>query len=316
MSSVMEGVNRRTQLVGRNRLELLLFRLGGRQIFGINVFKVREVVICPPLTRLPQSHPVVRGIAHMRGSTVTIMDLGLAIGQSAAPDEKEAFVVLTEFNRSVQGFLVGGVERIVNMNWEEVLPPPKGTGKQNYMTAVTNVDGHLVEIIDVEKVLAEVIGSQPEVSEAVVSEVTAKSTPGHRVLIADDSSVARKQVARTLEQVGLEYEIAKDGREALNMLRALAEVDDKPITQHISVVISDVEMPEMDGYTLTKEIKNDPRLQDLYVVLHTSLSGVFNDAMIKKVGADQFVPKFKPDELAMAVSHYLDAGGNDSAKVA
>ncbi len=308
MSNVMYGVDRRTQLVGRNRLELLLFRLSGKQIYGINVFKVREVVKCPPLTKLPQSNPVVRGIAHMRGNTVTIMDLGLAISSAPVADDEEAFVVLTEFNRSIQGFLVGGVERIVNMNWDEILPPPIGTGKQNYMTAVTNVDGKLVEIIDVEKVLAEVVGAPEGVSDSVAQEIAERAYLGKRVLIADDSSVARKQIARTMDQIGVEYDLAKNGQEALDMLQKWADEDDAPITQRVSVVISDIEMPEMDGYTLTKKIKEDPRLQDLYILLHTSLSGVFNDAMVKKVGANEFVPKFKPDELAMVVARYVHQG--------
>lgn len=299
MASVMEGVNQRTQLAGHNRLELLLFRLNGKQRFGINVFKVQEVIQCPPLTHLPKSHSVVRGVAHMRGKTVPVLDLSAAIGARPLTDCAGCYVIITEYNRSVQGFLVGGVERIINMKWQDILPPPKGSGANSYMTAVTNLDGELIEIIDVEKVLAEVSGIKMEVSQALVQD--SAGNPGKReVLVVDDSSVARKQVVRTLEQIGIACTVANDGREALEQLQRWA-ADGAPIAERLLMVISDIEMPEMDGYTLTTEIRKDERLKDLYILLHSSLSGVFNAALVKKVGADQFLPKFGADDLAKAV---------------
>ena len=149
MAKVLDNVNSRTQLVGRNRLELLLFKLGKRQRFDINVFKVREVIKCPTLTRAPQAHPVIRGIANMRGQTITVMDLALAVGKPAIEDMENSFVIVAEYNRHVQGFLVGGVDKIVNMNWEEIKPPPKGMGGISFLTAVTEVDDELVEIIEI-----------------------------------------------------------------------------------------------------------------------------------------------------------------------
>ena len=113
MAGILDSVNQRTQLVGQNRLELLLFRLQGDQIYGINVFKVKEVLQCPKLTLIPQRHPVIRGLAHIRGGTIPIMDMGMATGQRAVPEEQipNSFVIITEYNRKTQGFLVGGVER-------------------------------------------------------------------------------------------------------------------------------------------------------------------------------------------------------------
>ncbi|RJQ45332.1 MAG: chemotaxis signal transduction protein CheV [Gammaproteobacteria bacterium] len=305
MASVMEGVNQRTQLAGHNRLELLLFRLNGKQRFGINVFKVQEVIQCPPLTRVPKSHSMVRGVAHMRGKTIPVLDLSAAIGGRPLADCAGCYVIITEYNRSVQGFLVGGVERIINMKWQDILPPPKGSGANSYMTAVTNLDGELVEIIDVEKVLAEVSGIKMEVSQALVQDSAGKQA-NRNVLVVDDSGVARKQVARTLEQIGIACTVANDGREALEQLQRWA-AEGAPITERLLMVISDIEMPEMDGYTLTTEIRRDERLKDLRVLLHSSLSGVFNTALVKKVGADQFLPKFSADELAKAVLGYLKA---------
>lgn len=308
MAGVMDGVDQRTRLVGHNRLELLLFRLGSQQRFGINVFKIQEVIKCPPLTHVPRSHPVVRGIAHMRGKTITVMDLGQAIGCPPLADYAGCYIIITEYNRSVQGFLVSSVDRIINMKWEAILPPPKGSGNNSYMTAVTHVDNDLVEIIDVEKVLAEVNGTVTEVTDAVLrggSAAAAEQRTHQHILVVDDSSVARKQIVRTLEQLGIECTVACDGRQALELLQGLAK-QETPVTERFAMIISDVEMPEMDGYTLTTEIRKDPRLKDLYVMLHTSLSGVFNAAMVQKVGADRFLPKFNADDLAKTVIECLE----------
>lgn len=300
MSGVLDGVNQRTQLVGKNRLELLLFKLGNTQRFGINVFKVREVIPCPTLTMHPNAHTVVRGIANIRGQTVPVIDLAMGLGLQPIAKPDAHFVILTEFNRKVQGFLVMSVERIINLNWEEILPPPKGMEKGGYMTAVAKVDKELVEIVDVEKVMAEVLGTKEEVSSNLTEAANAAETDSlRRVMVADDSMVARKQVQRALQQIGVECVMARDGKDALMQLQQWAE--DGDVSEHIDMLISDIEMPEMDGYTLTTEIRKDHRLKNLKVMLHSSLSGVFNEAMVEKAGADYWLPKFHADELATAV---------------
>ena len=304
MSGILDSVNQRTQLVGQNRLELLLFRLNGRQRFGINVFKVREVLQCPALTSMPKLNPLVRGVAHIRGQTISVIDLSMATGGRKIEDLKTAFIVIAEYNRSVQGFLVGAVERIINTNWDAIMPPPQGTGRASYLTAVTEVEGELVEILDVEKILNEISPLNTEVSQEVASTLNTDGFKDKIIFIADDSSVARNQVKRALTTLGLEIEMAKNGLEALKRLKEIA-AETGDVTDEVGVLVSDIEMPEMDGYTLTAEIKNTPELQKLHVVLHTSLSGVFNQAMVKKVGADDFIAKFHPDELASAVQKWL-----------
>lgn len=307
MAGVMDSVNQRTQLVGQNRLELLLFRLNGQQLYGINVFKVREVLQCPKLTVMPKSNPVVRGVANIRGATIPIIDLGMATGAKALErGVNDTFVIITEYNTKIQGFLVHSVERIVNMNWEEIHPPPKGTGRDHYLTAVTRVDNQLVEIIDVEKILAEVAPTPETISVGVVDEETQAKALTLRVLTVDDSSVARKQVSRCLQTVGVEVVALNDGRQALDYLQRMVEEGKKPEEEFL-MMISDIEMPEMDGYTLTSAIRNDPRMQKIHIILHTSLSGVFNQAMVKKVGADDFLAKFRPDELAARVVDRINA---------
>ena len=312
MAGILDSVNQRTQLVGQNRLELLLFKLNNRQRYGINVFKVREVLQCPPLTSMPKLNPLIRGVAHIRGQTISVIDMSMATGGRKIADLSTAFIVIAEYNRSVQGFLVSSVERIININWESILPPPEGAGKASYLTAVTEVDGELIEILDVEKILNEIAPAREVVNEDIAEELAQhdESLDDKIIFIADDSSVARSQVKKALSSLGLEIEAAKDGKEALERLKEIAS-ETGDVTDKVGVIVSDIEMPEMDGYTLTAEIKSTPELQKLHVVLHTSLSGVFNQAMVKKVGADDFIAKFHPDELATAVKKWLDKSATE-----
>jgi len=307
MAGILDGVDQRTNLVGENRLELLLFTLGSRQRFGINVFKVQEVIMCPPLTKIANTHPIVIGMTNMRGKTISVLDLALAIGKRPLPRSDSNYLIITEYNRQVQGFMTGGVDRIVNMNWGDIKAPPQGLGRDNYMTAVTSVDDELVEIIDVEKVLAELLGIDLSGVENE-TEVKTKEDSTIRVLVVDDSSVARNQIKRTLDKLGMECMIGKNGLDGLNILKGLV-ADGSNIADHVDVLISDVEMPEMDGYTLTSEIRANDSLKKLPILLHTSLSGVFNQSMVAKVGADKFVPKFNAEDLAREVKEILEIKG-------
>ncbi len=306
MAGILDSVDNRTQLAGTNRLELLMFRLEGKQCYGINVFKVQEVIRCPKLTHMPKTNPNVVGVAHLRNRTIPIIDLGLAISNNPIKDRKNSFVIVTEYNRYIQGFMVAGVERITNMNWKDILPPPKGSGKSSFLTAVTHVDNEMIEIIDVERVFSDIMGVQEEISDEVLEGATefTDDKPKH-VLVVDDSSVARNQIKRVLEKVGIECTLANDGQEGLNVLEKWVE-DGSSLDEKIALIISDIEMPRMDGYTLTTKIRKDPRMAGVYIMLHTSLSGVFNNSMVAKVGADHFVPKFKPNELAHSVINVVN----------
>jgi len=305
MAGILDSVNQRTQLVGQNRLELLLFRLIGRQLFGINVFKVREVMPCPRLTLLPGQDSFIKGVAHIRGQTISVIDLSKSTGGPEIIPDENSFVIIAEYNRCVQGFLVGGVERIVTLSWKNIMPPPEGAGKSSYLTAVTEIDKKMVSILDVEKILNEINPISTELSEDVVDASVGEDLGERVIMIADDSTVARNQVKRALEPLGLNMLLAKNGQDALDQLMVLEAGCTSSITEKVALLISDIEMPEMDGYTLTAEIKDNDRLKAMPVILHTSLSGVFNNAMVAKVGAEDFIPKFHPDELATAVKKWL-----------
>ncbi|TCN90152.1 chemotaxis protein CheV [Shewanella fodinae] len=308
MANILESVDQHTQLVGENRLELLLFRINSTQLFAINVFKVKEVVKLPRLSQMPGSHPCICGVANIRGTSIPVINLRQAIGFKPMPLDADTNLIITEYNRSVQGFLVGKVEHIVNMNWNEVMPPPQNAGHNHYLTAITKVQHQerteLVSIIDVEKVLAEIIHYNVRLDESTLDEALLQQMLGRKVLIVDDSPTARHQVRDTLGQIGLEVIEACDGQQALDMLQGWCDKGLKP-TDEILMMITDAEMPKMDGYRLTHEIRSDKRMTGLFIVLNTSLSGSFNHAMVEKVGCDRFISKFQPDLLVETVQERM-----------
>ncbi len=305
MAGVLDTVDQRTRLVGENRLEILLFRLAGHQLFALNVFKIREVLQLPRLTEMPQRHPHVVGVIHLRGQTIPVIDLSGAIGLRPQAVSPQSTIIVTEYNRSVQAFLVGGVDRIMNLNWDAVQPPPRGAGRSHYLTAITRLDDQrLVEIIDVEKVLAEIVPFNTRVSAELLDDALVKKARGREVLLVDDSPTGINQLRETLSQLDLKMHVETDGLRALRMLQGWADQGEN-LAERLLMVITDAEMPEMDGYRLTAEIRKDPRLKDLFVVLHTSLSGNFNKAMVEKVGCDGFLSKFQPDQLVEVVRERL-----------
>jgi len=297
MSDVLKNVDSRTKLVGENRLELLTFKLASRQRFAINVFKVQEVLILPKLTLMPNRHDVIIGVIYLRGRALPVFDLSKSIGMKPLEYNAESTIIVTEYNSTVQAFLIGSVDRIANLNWDQVMPPPSGAGRRHYLTAITHVEDEIVEIIDVEKVLAEVAPAETRISAELLEHEMMSEAVGREILMVDDSTTAIAQARATFESMGLILHEAHDGAKGLELLRSWADqgID---VSEKLLMVVTDAEMPVMDGYMLTAEIRTDSRLKDLFVVLHTSLSGNFNKAMVEKVGCDDFLSKFKPNALA------------------
>lgn len=297
----MSSIDQRTQLVGENRLELLMFKLGSRHTFALNVFKVREVITVPRMNQMPGLHHNLKGITNYRGKSIPVIDLrGAILMGNNNPEYQPENVIITEYNRSVQGFLIGQIMNIVNTSWSDIQAPPTNVGKNSYLTAITRYDNgeyqELVEIIDVEKVLSEIVEYDTSISPNVLDEDIKRHLKGKKVLVVDDSSTARRQIRETLSQLEVEIIEEKNGLDALNTLKKWAD-EGKNVVDEILMMFTDAEMPEMDGYRLTSEVRSDPRMSDLFVALNTSLSGSFNEAMVKKVGCNRFISKFQPDLL-------------------
>ncbi len=303
MNEAKWGSSLESNRAAGTRLELLLFQLESPHLYGINVFKVQEVIPYQQLTRLAGAHPLVSGIATLRGVTMSIIDLSRAIGGPPMRNPEQGYIIITEYNRSVHGFLIRRMDRIINTQWDKVQPSPPAAGRNAYVTAITLVDKQIVEILDVEKVLDQVVRAKTEVSEQYSSQIQ----PGHyEVLVVDDSSVARNQIRRSLEQLGIKCTLATDGRDALKLIERLTK-EGEDLSTRFDMIVSDIEMPEIDGYQLTMHLRSDPRFKTVYILLHSSISGVFNVDMVKRTGANKFIQKYHPDDLAKAVLESISA---------
>jgi len=312
MSELLQRVDARTRLAGANKLELLLFSLGGcaqnaaEDIFGINVFKVREVMRVPTITRAPDMAPAVEGMASLRGTLIPVVSLARYVKkQDSLPD---AIMIVTEFNGSMQGFLASSVQSILRRDWAQMKAPPRMLSQRTggLITAVTELsDGRLAMMLDVERILADTIGAPTEL---VYRTIQPLKRPGRTVLFADDSAVARAQIAATLDAMAVRHVEARNGNEAWKALERIAELaaaDRQPVADQLHAVLTDLEMPEMDGYMLTRKLKSDVRFAGIPVIMHSSLSGHWNHHLGSSVGADAYVSKFEPARLAEALTRTL-----------
>jgi Chemotaxis signal transduction protein len=300
--ALLDNVERQTQLAGHNRVAMLLFRLGDAQLFGLNVFKVREVLRRPPLERMPGAHALIAGSCDYRGQTIAVIDLAAALGYAPLIHEPSAHLMVTEFSRSMQGFLVADLQHMVHCDGAALTAPSAALGFGSRVNAVTRINGALVAVVDVEHVLASIDAAPQELSVQMQRAAGAHRLRPRRVLVVDDSQIARRRLVHLFEQMNIECVVAQDGREALERLHELTRL---PADEGVNLVVSDIEMPQLDGYALTRAIRETPALRRLKVVLHSSLSGLFNEAMVKEVNADCFVAKFQPDLLAQAVIDLL-----------
>ncbi|MCX4026635.1 chemotaxis protein CheV [Endozoicomonas sp. SM1973] len=288
-----------------NQQELLIFQLTNKQLFGINVLKIKEVIPTQRLVKLPFSHPAVIGIAKLRGIPFTVINLTQALGIShiQTADRKES-IIITELNRSIQGFLVNHVSRIINCSWHDILPPPAAMGNNIYITGITKLNEEMVEIIDVEKVINEVIPT-PDYNTQLINELPYeyKQILKNKLVVAvDDSSMARKQVANTLKSIGVQYLLTCNGKQAIEKIHDLAAHN-----KRVDMIISDIEMPTMDGYTLTQEIRRNANeeLSSIYILLHTSLATTVSAVNATRCGANAALTKFVTNDLANMVIEAL-----------
>ncbi|MCL4681992.1 MAG: chemotaxis protein [Rhodocyclaceae bacterium] len=304
-NSLLENVDARTKLAGSNRMEILLFTLGTSEIFGINVFKVREVTRTPMITRTPNMPSGVEGLISLRGNVIPVVSLGRVLDLPGASREQGGTMMVTEYNKRTLGFLVQGVDRIIRVEWDKVRAP-EGlvSSSQSFITAITELPpdsgagqaGRLVSILDVEQIMASTFGEPPVADVAPVQD-----NLEHNIFFVDDSAVARRKITEVLDQLGIRHKHALNGLEAwtrLSGMAAHAQQTGSSVADELDVILVDAEMPEMDGYVLTRHIKEDPRFNGIPVVMHSSLSSEANRAMGKSVGVDAYVAKFDAEILA------------------
>ena len=315
MNTALHDADERTNLTGNNKFEMLLFRLGDaqgterRELFGINVFKVREILVMPTITAMANAPAHVLGVANIRGQIIPVIDLPAAVG--CVPKRGLTILLVTEYARTTQAFAVEEVDEIVRLNWSDVLAAEGNGG--SLVTSIAKLDGdteksRLVQVLDVEQILRNVM---PRAEEVITPESVGDSVRlphGSIILAADDSPVARMMIEQGLTAMGTPFVMTKTGQEAWDRLQAIeaqAQAEGKTALDKVALILTDLEMPVMDGFTLTRNIKQDQRFQSIPVVIHSSLTGTANEAHVSSVGADAYVAKFVAAELATTIHQVL-----------
>lgn len=298
-----------------SKFELLLFRLGTaagseqRELFGINVFKVREIMVMPPLTKMVNAPPHVMGVANIRGQIITVIDLPAITGRT--PAQGDGILLVTEFARTTQGFFVEEVSEIVQVDWKHVLSAENAGGE--LVTSIARIDGdvdttRLAQVLDVERILHDVQPDSVKFEKETHTGAQIQLPPGTVVLAADDSAMARGMIEKGLTSLGIPYIMTRSGKEAWERLQALtvqAKNEGKTARDKVALLLTDLEMPEMDGFTLTRNVKADVQYSGIPVVVHSSLTGTANEAQVQSAGADAYIAKFQIDDLANTLRDVL-----------
>lgn len=297
---------------GTNELEIIEFKLGfegkqgfEEQSFGINVGKVREIIRMPKLTKLPNLNPNIVGVFNLREKIIPALDLGYYLYGIPNVSSKKKMII-AEFNRMSCGFIVDDVSRIHRISWKDIVSPDAISDFENGKMSITgfirmgNVN---LLLLDVEKIVVDI---DPKVA-LNINEIVAEVDWSPKILIAEDSPVIRKMIVDKLKYAGFEVKDFGNGQDAWDyFIEVTMQVNQgAKLSDFVDIVISDIEMPMMDGYTLTKLIKTDPRLNKLPVILFSSL---INDDVIhkgKSVGADYQITKPQLSELITYINQFL-----------
>ncbi|MBI3600406.1 MAG: chemotaxis protein CheV [Nitrospinae bacterium] len=281
---------------GTNEIQLVEFTLRG-QSFGVNVDKIQQIIEKPVVTDIPKTSGMICGIFDFRGQSIPLINLRVCLkfrgaGEDKAPKNQK--VVVMEFNRVLNGFLVDDVKRLHRLSWTEIEPPKLALGKgyESYTVGMIKFNDRICTLIDFEKIVAKL---NPDVSIKHTPKMPFKKERANiKILFAEDSQFVRNDVTKILRDAGFKVEAVTNGRDALNILERCAEECKKnkdSIKKFFNLVITDIEMPQMDGRHLTKRIKEHPVLKDLPVILFTSMSGMWSEVKAKTIGAEGLISK-------------------------
>ncbi|SFC61013.1 chemotaxis protein [Pseudoalteromonas denitrificans] len=277
---------------------VLLFKLNATQLFAMGTLKVKELVRYSKMSKLPNSHPTVIGTATIRSRSIPIIDMAKAVGYRAISEEelKDSYIIITDCQRKEVGFLVRGIDKIINCNWKDIKPPPSNVGRDAFLTGVTQFNNKIVQLLDVELLLSNVYPDDAVHSYPSLTDIQREMVKPLNILLVDDSRVARKQLSDALNGLNIPYKVATNGQEALDVMKQSATADEQ-----VHLLVSDIEMPGLDGYELAFEVKNTPHLASAYIILHTSLSSEISVSQAHQVGANEALTKFDATELIEAI---------------
>ncbi|MBF0143311.1 MAG: chemotaxis protein CheV [Magnetococcales bacterium] len=302
----MAAIEQRANLAFSNEMEMLTFYLTDGQLYGLNVFKIIEILETPKhVTEVPNSHPAIKGAIDFRGRAIPLIDLSDAMGLVPLDYRNNlSYVLVCEYSTTVQGFLISHPNMLINKRWDDIIKPSGDIYDSSYLTAITYVDGVTIQVLDVEKILSEIVGIDSAISTELLDRSKGIVRKEHRILAVDDSKAARTLIGSAMSQLGIRCTILDNGPEALALLEKTTE--GKGGEDPFTVIFSDIEMPVMDGFTFTRKVKGDPRFSGIYLALHSSLSNKSNEDKARQMGADAFIPKFQPDNIAKVILDQLE----------
>jgi two-component system chemotaxis response regulator CheV len=290
MASSLDEALQRTKLAQSNQMEMLTFRLTDEQLYGINVFKIIEIIECPKhIDRMPNAHPAVKGALDFRGNALAVIDLSEAVGLLTKDFQNElAYIVICEYNQTLTAFVIHSPDTLLTRNWQDI-HKPAGVNALSLVAIAYADSGEAIMLLDIESILSEIIGIKRDFTSLAMTESEGKGS-GRHVLVVDDSRTAILLLQSVLDRLGLTNTALMSAAQALDYLER----------EHnrVALVISDIEMPGMDGFTFTRTIRDNANFKNLKVILHSSMSNPSNRIKAEQCGADKFVAKFDPDSLA------------------
>ncbi|EDP60518.1 chemotaxis protein [Vibrio sp. AND4] len=277
---------------------MLVFKLTLQQNFAIGTLKVREIVPYMPTTKIPHSHHHVIGTVTIRNLTVPVIDMAAAIGFRPIQEEEyqKCYLIVTDCLRTVVAFMVRNIEKIIECDWKAIESPPVSAGHNIFVTGITHYKEKLVQMLDVELLLSKIYPQYENTKIPMLTDVERERLKTLNILLVDDSSIARKQLCDALDRINIPYQICKNGADALNLMKRDAQAN-----RPIDLLVSDIEMPGLDGYELAFEVQNDPTLNHSYCILHTSLSSEICVDRAHQVGAHEALEKFNAGDLIEAM---------------
>ncbi|UTZ24388.1 chemotaxis protein [Vibrio campbellii] len=277
---------------------MLVFKLTLQQNFAIGTLKVREIVPYMPTTKIPYSHHHVIGTVTIRDLTVPVIDMAAAIGFRPIQQEEyqNCYLIVTDCLRTVVAFMVRSIEKIIECDWKTIETPPSSAGHNIFVTGITRYEEKIVQMLDVELLLSKIYPQYENTKIPMLTDIERERLKALNILLVDDSSIARKQLSDALDRINIPYQICKNGTDALDLMKRDAEAN-----RPIDLLVSDIEMPGLDGYELAFEVQNDSALNNSYRILHTSLSSEICVDRAHQVGAHEALEKFNAGELIGAM---------------
>lgn len=302
---LFQEIDQRSNLAMSNEFEMLTFLLSDGQTYGLNVFKIIEIIETPKsITKVPHSHPNVKGEINFRDRPITLIDIGEYLGMPPIDYANTiSYVLVCEYSNTTQGLMIKEPNILITKSWDDIIKPDGELYETSCLTAMTWHNNQPIQLLDVEKILHDIIGIDTKISDEAIARVKSLATEQHHILAVDDSKAACELTRLVLSQMGIAHTVVDSAPKALDLLQKSLDAKGRsPYT----LIFTDIEMPIMDGFTFTRKVKADPKLSSIFLSVHSSLSNKSNEEKAASAGANDFIPKFTPDNICNLVIRQIE----------